>query len=54
LVVTQFIVATDLARARDVSSGVLGGELVLEPPADPRRARAFRNLRVADIQAVYR
>jgi hypothetical protein len=28
-------------------------EVVLEPPADPTRAGAFLNLRVADIQAAY-
>jgi hypothetical protein len=28
-------------------------EVVLEPPADPSRASAFLNLRVADIQATY-
>jgi len=28
-------------------------EVVLEPPADPTRASAFLNLRVADIQASY-
>jgi catechol 2,3-dioxygenase-like lactoylglutathione lyase family enzyme len=28
-------------------------EVILEPPADPTRASAFLNLRVADIQAVY-
>ena len=28
-------------------------EVVLEPPADPTRASAFLNLRVADIQAAY-
>jgi lactoylglutathione lyase len=28
-------------------------EVVLEPPADPTRASAFLNLRVADIQATY-
>jgi len=28
-------------------------EVVLEPPADPTRARAFLNIRVADIQATY-
>ena len=29
-VVTQFIVATDVARTRDFSSGVLGGTVVLD------------------------
>jgi catechol 2,3-dioxygenase-like lactoylglutathione lyase family enzyme len=28
-------------------------EVVLEPPADPTRASAFLNLRVADLQAAY-
>jgi hypothetical protein len=28
-------------------------EVVLEPPADPTRASAFLNIRVADIQATY-
>jgi lactoylglutathione lyase len=28
-------------------------EVVLEPPADPTRASAFLNFRVADIQAIY-
>jgi catechol 2,3-dioxygenase-like lactoylglutathione lyase family enzyme len=29
-------------------------EVVLEPPGDPTRTSAFLNIRVADIQAVYR
>src|SRR5918911_3537219 len=29
-------------------------EVVLAPPSDPNRASAFLNIRVADIQAVYR
>ena len=52
-VVTHFIVAADVARSRDFYSGVLGGKVVLESPADPTRAGAFLNLRVADIHAVY-
>ncbi len=29
-------------------------EVVLEPPGDPTRTSAFLNIRVADVQAVYR
>ena len=29
-------------------------DVVLEPPSDPHRTSAFLNIRVADIQAVYR
>jgi hypothetical protein len=29
-------------------------EVILEPPTDPNQTSAFLNIRVADIQAVYR
>jgi catechol 2,3-dioxygenase-like lactoylglutathione lyase family enzyme len=52
-VVTHFIVAADVASSRDFYTGVLGGKVVLEPPADPTRTSAFLNLRVADVQTTY-
>jgi lactoylglutathione lyase len=84
-VLTNFIVAHDVARSAAFYTGVLGGtvvlegeptivklangwviinvgggptddkpEVILETPPDPNRTSAFLNIRVADIQAVYR
>ena len=53
-VLTHFIVAEDVARSATFYTGVLGGTLILETPRDPNRTSAFLNIRVADIQAVYR
>jgi catechol 2,3-dioxygenase-like lactoylglutathione lyase family enzyme len=85
IVVTQFIVTSDVDRSRRFYVDVLGGEVLLageptivalanswivinaggpptddkptvtlEPPRDPDRVSSFLNIRVADINTVYR
>ena len=60
ILITHFIVSSDVARSRRFYVEVLGGEptpdkptVTLEPPSDPHRVSAFLNIRVADIAAVY-
>jgi catechol 2,3-dioxygenase-like lactoylglutathione lyase family enzyme len=85
ILLTHFIVSTDIERSRRFYVDVLGGEVVLdaqptivalanawitinvgggptedkptvtlEAPSDPDRVTSFLNIRVADIEAVYR
>jgi catechol 2,3-dioxygenase-like lactoylglutathione lyase family enzyme len=85
ILLTHFIVSTDIERSRRFYTEVLGGEtvlaggpaivalanswiiintggeptddkptVVLEAPADPDRVSAFLNIRVADIDTIYR
>src|SRR5258708_37051840 len=84
IVLTQFIVSSDVAKSRQFYSDVLGGEtlmdgeptivalanswiiintgggptddkptVTLEAPTDPDRVRAFLNIRVPGLAAVY-
>jgi hypothetical protein len=56
ILVTHFIVSSDVGRARRSYADVLGGEVLLdgEPPRDRDHVSSFLNIRVADIHPVYR
>jgi catechol 2,3-dioxygenase-like lactoylglutathione lyase family enzyme len=67
IVLTHFIVSSDVERSRRFYTEVLGGETAragepsfvqlanswMETPPDPDRTSAFLNIRVADIASVY-
>jgi catechol 2,3-dioxygenase-like lactoylglutathione lyase family enzyme len=55
ILLTHFMVSDDVERSRRFYTEVLGGETVREgEPSDPDRTSSFLNIRVADIEAVYR